>query len=153
MPSSIPRRLWDTHVSALLLIAVSIGAAVGVTGQDTRTVSMRCTGGFRGYETGYLVAVMPPDVPFPEGGLSQPGLAENGLVLGDTVGRTPGAFGFIVSCHTQGYLAPDDVVVSASLSLYVSDVNNINPLSDAWAVPDMEPGPAILVVDMVRHVR
>jgi hypothetical protein len=81
-----------------MLFAV-VAAFVVLAEAAPRTVTVYCPGGYRGFEAGYIVAVMPPDVARPEGGLTQPATGLNGLVLGDTVGRTPGAYGFFVSCR------------------------------------------------------
>jgi hypothetical protein len=40
---------------------------------QTRIVNALCAGGYKGFETGFLVAVMPPDVRSPQGGLVQAG--------------------------------------------------------------------------------
>ncbi len=103
-----------------------------------------------GQESGYLVATMPPDSPRPMGGLAIPGLGKDGFRLGDTVGRTPGAYGFIVSCNSIGYLGPRDVINDAQLMLTVSGIKGINPLSSRWT-SDAGSGPARLQTDMVGH--
>ena len=48
-----------------------------------------------GAETGMIVALMPPDAPTPTGGYCIPAMATDGLLLGDTVGATPGAYGCV----------------------------------------------------------
>ena len=49
-------------------------------------------------EQGIIVGLMPPDAPVPTGGYAIPGGGSDALMLGDTVGRTPGAYGSFVSC-------------------------------------------------------
>ena len=82
-----------------------------------------------------------------QGGLVQPGTGNNGLILGDTVGRTPGAYGFVVSCDLTGYLGPADTVLGATLVLNRGVSQGINPLSSDWT-SSAGPGPAKLNVDM-----
>ena len=50
-----------------------------------------------GAETGMIVALMPPDAPTPTGGYCIPAMATDGLLLGDTVGATPGAYGCVLT--------------------------------------------------------
>ncbi len=67
--------------------------------------------------------------------LHAPGQAGNGidgLVLGDTEGRTPGAYGFIVSCDLAGYVGPLDSIMSATIMLTRSSLFGTNPLARAW---------------------
>jgi hypothetical protein len=92
---------------------------------------------------------MPPDAPTPTGGYTVPALGKDGLRIGDTVGATPGAYGFIVSCNLQGYVGTADVVQSGFLQVTVSSIQNINPLDTNWT-SDAGPGPAKLQYDMVR---
>ncbi len=42
------------------------------------------------------------------------GGSNEGLMLGDTVGRSPGAYGFVVSCDLSG-LGAGDVILGAKL--------------------------------------
>ena len=91
---------------------------------------------------------MPPDKPVPTGGLVQAGTGINGLILGDTVGRTPGAYGFIVSCDLTGYVGPEDTISAANLLLTRGISQGINPLGSKWT-SNIGPGPAVLNVDMV----
>lgn len=100
-------------------------------------------------ETGTIVATMPPDVPSPTGGYVIPGRANQGLVLGDTVGRTPGAYGFVVSCDMQGYVRSDATVISGRLVLVRNKGTSLHPLSSRWTYPGGS-GPAALQLDMAR---
>lgn len=95
------------------------------------------------------MSLMPPDAPTPTGGYTVPALGKDGLRIGDTVGATPGAYGFIVSCNLQGYVGTADVVQSGFLQVTVSSIQNINPLDTNWT-SDAGPGPAKLQYDMVR---
>ena len=52
-------------------------------------------------ESGVIVGLMPPDAPVPTGGYATPALGRDGLRIGDTVGRTPGAYSSFISCHLQ----------------------------------------------------
>jgi hypothetical protein len=93
---------------------------------------------------------MPPDAPTPTGGYTVPALAKDGLRIGDTVGATPGAYGFIVSCDLQGYVGTSDVIQSGFLQVTVSSITNINPLDTNWT-SDAGKGPAKLQYDMVSN--
>ena len=190
----IPCARWlmqaHRHSRALYITAISVILACGATAQQ-RTVNLPCTGGFKGQESGTIIAVMPPDVPTPQGGLTKSGkgvlrscmcmfpLGEkgwwglhrkrthvstsaeltwagggyNGLLLGDTVGRTPGSYGFIVSCPLTGLLNPKATVYSATLVLKLSDRSGISPLGPGWTTPTKGAGPATLEVAMVNLVR
>ena len=97
-------------------------------------------------ETGTIVAVMPPDVPSPVGGLAHAGAS---LQLGCTQGRTPGAYGIVVSCNLAGYVGPHDVISSAQLVLTQSGLVGTDPLSSHWS-SSLGNGPAQLISDMVR---
>jgi hypothetical protein len=77
------------------------------------------------------------------------GLSSDGLTLGDTVGRTPGAYGFIVSCDLTGYVGPSDVINSAKLIMTKSASQGINPLGPLWT-SNAGPGPAKVLFSMVR---
>jgi hypothetical protein len=77
------------------------------------------------------------------------GLSSNGLILGDTVGRTPGAYGFIVSCDLTGYVGPTETISAASLVVTRSKNQGINPLGNAWT-SNAGPGPAKVLFSMVR---
>ena len=92
---------------------------------------------------------MPPDAVTPTGSYGNPGIARDGLRIGDTVGRTPGAYGSFISCDLRGYVGPADVIASAKLVLTVSSVTGINPLTMNWT-SDAGVGPAKLRYDMVR---
>ena len=100
-------------------------------------------------ETGTIVAVMPPDVPSPVGGLAHAGAS---LQLGCTQGRTPGAYGIVVSCNLAGYVGPHDVMSSAQLVLTQSGLVGTDPLSSHWS-SSLGNGPAQLISDMVRCSR
>ena len=129
----------------LIVIAVAVCTAAQGT-----NVSVPCSSGFMGFESGTIVARMPPDgVVTPTGALATPGAGNNGLVLGDTVGATSGAHGFIVSCSLRGYLGPNDVVSSAVIVLTHGVISGVDPLSSAW-VSRAGKGPAQLHVDMVN---
>ncbi len=67
----------------------------------------------------------------------------------DTQGRTPGAYGFIISCDFAGYVGRDDVIHGATIALHRGKGQGINPLSSAWSYPGGT-GPAKLNIDMVR---
>jgi hypothetical protein len=69
-------------------------------------------------------------------------------MLGDTVGRTPGAFGFIVSCSLEDYIASDDIILASTLVLTRNGGTELHPLSKAWKYPTGT-GPATLLTDMV----
>jgi hypothetical protein len=69
-------------------------------------------------------------------------------MLGDTVGRTPGAYGFIVSCRLGAYVTPDDLVMTAKLVLQRNGGTKLHPLSQDWWFPGGS-GPAALQLDMV----
>ena len=77
------------------------------------------------------------------------GKGVNGLTLGDTIGRTPGAYGFIVSCNLPGYIHPADVISAAKLVMFRSSNIGINPLSNDWT-SDAGVGPAKIQFSMVR---
>ncbi len=96
-----------------------------------------------------MVAVMPPDRESPEGGLFQAGLGPGGLAIGDTVGRTPGAFGFIVSCDLTGYVGRADTVFAGTLTLTRSGGSGMSPFSGGWK-SSRGTGPAELVFEMAR---
>ena len=100
-------------------------------------------------ETGFIVSVMPPDVRSPVGGMVNAGIGTHGLKLGCTQGRTPGAYGFVVSCDLTGYVGARDVVASARLVLTQSGLIGIDPLSNKWS-SSVGPGPAKMQLDMVR---
>jgi hypothetical protein len=75
------------------LLLLLLGSALADYDEPVeQQVVATCNGGYKGMETGYVVAIMPPDSAYPEGKLTGPGRGKNGLILGDTVGRTPGAF-------------------------------------------------------------
>jgi hypothetical protein len=76
------------------------------------------------------------------------GLGSDGLMLGDTVGRTPGAYGFIVSCDLTGYVGPADVISGARLIMTKSGQQGINPLGGTWT-SNAGPGPAKVLFSMV----
>jgi hypothetical protein len=78
-----------------------------------------------------------------------PGGGVDGLVLGDTVGRTPGSYGFVVSCPLTGLLHPSAKVVSAKFILVRSSSIGVNPLGPNWVSKDGT-GPAKLLFSMVR---
>jgi hypothetical protein len=80
--------------------------------------------------------------------LTGAGLGNDGLVLGDTVGRTPGAYGFIVSCDLTGYVGSLDVISSASLVVTRSRSQGINPLGRSWT-SNAGPGPAKVLFSAV----
>ena len=80
------------------------------------------------------------------------GVGVDGLVLGDTVGRTPGAYGFVISCPLTGYLNPTAQILSARLVIYRSSSMGINPLGNSW-VSAAGPGPAKVLFSMVRRGR
>ena len=65
------------------------------------------------------------------------------------MGRTPGAYGFVVSCSLQGYVAPSDIVLSSMLVLTRNGGTTLTPLSSSWTYPGGR-GPARLQTDMVR---
>ena len=134
--------LW----AAWTLLAAAITPSLG---QSSWRAVVPCNGGYQGYESGTIVAVMPPDVPAPVGGLVAPGGGTDALVIGDTEGRTPGAYGFFVSCNLAGYIGPADTVSSAQLVLTPSSTYGVDPLSRQWT-SNAGPGPAQLLVDMVR---
>ncbi len=92
---------------------------------------------------------MPPDVRSPEGGLTLSGTGLNGLVLGDTVGRTPGAYGFFVGCNIEGFVGKSETILKAQLVLQRGWSNGINPLSNNWS-SNAGQGPAQMIVDLVR---
>ena len=96
-----------------------------------------------------IVALMPPDAPSPSGGYATPGWGIDGLRIGDTVGRTPGAYGVFLSCYLTGYVGDSDVIHGATLSLTVSSILGINPLGPAWK-SHAGLGPATLLFDMVK---
>ncbi len=102
-----------------------------------------------GLETGMIVSLMPPDAPTPTGAYGTPGIAEDGLRLGDTFGATPGAYGLIVSCNLNGYVANVASITSARLVLTISSITGINPLGPAWTC-DAGSGPSPLQYHMVR---
>ena len=77
-----------------------------------------------------------------------PGRAAQGLVLGDTVGRTPGAYGFIVSCSLRGYVRSDATILGGKLTLVNHIRTPLTPLSAGWTYP-AGAGPAKLQLDMV----
>ncbi len=52
----------------------------------------------------------------------------------------------------MGVLGPRDTVLSATLVVVRKELRNINPLSSNWT-SDAGPGPAKVVLDMVRVVR
>ena len=133
---------WPALLFAALVLYGGVAGAVDV--------SVPCNGGYRGVESGTLVAVMPPDVPSPTGGLASPGVGTNGLILGDTHGRTPGSYGFFIACDVQGYLGPTDVVSSATIVLTQGGSAGIDPLGPDWT-SSAGPGPAKLAVDMVSQ--
>jgi hypothetical protein len=95
------------------------------------------------------VSTMPPDGKVPLGGLAIPGGGDNGLRIGDTVGRTPGAYSFIVSCSLEGYVGPDDTITTAQLQMRQSSLQGINPLSPRWT-SDAGPGPIKISADLVK---
>ena len=64
-------------------------------------------------------------------------------------GRTPGAYGFLISCNLTGYIGPNDVINAAQLVLTQSNLVGTDPLSDAWT-SSAGAGPAKMVLDMVR---
>ena len=140
-PPSVPGTWpWSwTLVMAFLLYAVCVRAD---------SVAVPCNGGYLGMESGTIVAVMPPDVPKPTGGLASPGVGTNGLILGDTFGRTPGSYGFFIACDVQGYLGPQDIVSSAMLVLTQGGSIGIDPLGPGWN-SSAGLGPAKLLVEMV----
>ena len=131
---------WPALLFAALVLYGGVAGAVDV--------SVPCNGGYRGVESGTLVAVMPPDVPSPTGGLASPGVGTNGLILGDTHGRTPGSYGFFIACDVQGYLGPTDVVSSATIVLTQGGSIGIDPLGPGWN-SSAGLGPAKLLVEMV----
>ena len=181
---SARRRSASLYRVAVLTVSVAalVSRAIPAAAQP-RGVTLPCDGGYQGLQTGTIVAVMPPDVPSPTGGLTQPGMTlrraavgsvgvyqtkdaaphvrcrcccwcaagggANALVLGDTVGRTPGAYGFVVSCPMDGYLNPKAVVQSGTLVLHQSAAFGINPLSNQWT-SSVGPGPAQVLFTMVR---
>jgi hypothetical protein len=63
------------------------------------------------------------------------GLGTDGLILGDTVGRTPGAFGFIVSCDITGYVGASETVVDGMLVVWRSGSRGMSPFSPSWNPP------------------
>ena len=96
---------------------------------------------------------MPPDGKVALGALAVPGLSKDGLRLGDTVGRTPGAYSFIISCNLEGYVAPGSTITAGTLVLTQSSLTGINPLGPGWT-SDAGRGPTKVVADMVRcHAR
>ncbi len=130
-----------------ITLLVLVGPVLTIA-DPPRHISAFCTGGYQSAECGTLVAVMPPDVPVPTGGLANPSESDDFLILGDTVGRTPGAYGFVVSCNLVGVLGEDDVVSSASLILSRGGAKGVDPLSEAWE-STAGPGPASVLLDMV----
>jgi hypothetical protein len=77
-----------------------------------------------------------------------PGRGLQGLVLGDTVGRTPGAYGFVVSCDLLGFVAEGQQVLGASLVLTRNGGTSLHPLSKDWWYPGGK-GAATLQTAMV----
>jgi hypothetical protein len=61
-----------------------------------------------------------------------------------------GAYAWFVSCSLEGIIGNDDVIHSAMLVLTLKVTNGINPLGPRWK-SDAGPGPAVLVLDMVRR--
>ncbi len=57
-----------TVAAVALVLALVVPAVLAAP----RTVVVDCPGGVNGFESGYVVAVMPPDVVKPTGGLTQP---------------------------------------------------------------------------------
>jgi hypothetical protein len=89
---------------------------------------------------------MPPDSARPTGAYALPAKE---LVLGDTQGRTPGSYCWIVSCYLTRVVGPQETIVDARLVLTRLENKGINFFSDAWT-SDAGPGPAVLEMDMVR---
>jgi hypothetical protein len=119
------RLRWATAAAAVCL-------AAHVAASTDRTVVVPCNGGFMGLESGFIVAVMPPDRASPEGGQVAPG---GNLVLGDTVGRTPGAYGFFVSCDLTGYVGPADRINAGVFVAKRSGGTGMSPFSPDWKTP------------------
>ncbi len=66
------------------------------------------------------------------------------------MGRTPGAYGFVVSCDTTGYVGPDEVVTASMFVLNRDKGTALTPLSPKWWFPGGT-GPATLEMDMVSY--
>ena len=64
------------------------------------------------------------------------------------MGRTPGAYGFVVSCNLQGFVPATATVMAAKLVLTKNKCTSLTPLSAKWSYPGGK-GPATLQLDMV----
>jgi hypothetical protein len=64
-------------------------------------------------------------------------------------GRTPGAYGFFVSCSLVGYVDSGAIINDARIVMTRKSSQGINPLGPAWT-SDAGAGPAVMEVAMVR---
>ena len=100
-------------VVALLIAGVTVHASVASTAP--RPVTAYCAGGYRGFETGYIVAVMPPDVPSPQVPCTlarDSDSIENMLII---VWRSTGAPWITVQVHAGTVWSVVEVAASARL--------------------------------------